>query len=307
MKKLFFWIIGIYLVVGSILILTMKEKVDIVNYFTIKQNYSRLMTENETLFVSLFIDSDKSFITHTQNIVSSSLKNEDSLIAVDILRIDKSDEDIVYSGRNYSLYNIEIDFTQVKVTNLFLGMKDCMLAINYVNEVSLALEIGDVWLDFREISPSNHFDYNNLYAVINDLEGSEYITALVFRFESMTNYPIIIKNIRTVDSNISFDLNNVYMSEEKIAPQALMSELIPDYEMFNEVDQGEFSLENELYYLIPLVYREKNKIYRFPIIIDYSYNDIDYTLIIDDYLFFDEMIDLNEQSDKIREYQYHYQ
>lgn len=307
MKKLFFWIIGIYLVVGSILILTMKEKVDIVNYFTIKQNYSRLMTENETLFVSLFIDSDKSFITHTQNIVSSSLKNEDSLIAVDILRIDKSDEDIVYSGRNYSLYNIEIDFTQVKVTNLFLGMKDCMLAINYVNEVSLALEIGDVWLDFREISPSNHFDYNNLYAVINDLEGSEYITALVFRFESMTNYPIIIKNIRTVDSNISFDLNNVYMSEEKIAPQALMSELIPDYEMFNEVDQGEFSLENELYYLIPLVYREKNKIYRFPIIIDYSYNDSDYTLIIDDYLFFDEMIDLNEQSDKIREYQYHYQ
>ncbi|HQN75089.1 MAG TPA: hypothetical protein PK160_03520 [Bacillota bacterium] len=307
MKKLFFWIIGIYLVVGSILILTMKEKVDIVNYFTIKQNYSRLMTENETLFVSLFIDSDKCFITHTQNIVSSSLKNEDSLIAVDILRIDKSDEDIVYSGRNYSLYNIEIDFTQVKVTNLFLGMKDCMLAINYVNEVSLALEIGDVWLDFREISPSNHFDYNNLYAVINDLEGSEYITALVFRFESMTNYPIIIKNIRTVDSNISFDLNNVYMSEEKIAPQALMSELIPDYEMFNEVDQGEFSLENELYYLIPLVYREKNKIYRFPIIIDYSYNDSDYTLIIDDYLFFDEMIDLNEQSDKIREYQYHYQ
>jgi len=307
MKKLFFGIIGIYLVVGSILILTMKEKVDIVNYFTIKQNYSRLMTENETLFVSLFIDSDKSFITHTQNIVSSSLKNEDSLIAVDILRIDKSDEDIVYSGRNYSLYNIEIDFTQVKVTNLFLGMKDCMLAINYVNEVSLALEIGDVWLDFREISPSNHFDYNNLYAVINDLEGSEYITALVFRFESMTNYPIIIKNIRTVDSNISFDLNNVYMSEEKIAPQALMSELIPDYEMFNEVDQGEFSLENELYYLIPLVYREKNKIYRFPIIIDYSYNDSDYTLIIDDYLFFDEMIDLNEQSDKIREYQYHYQ
>lgn len=307
MKKLFFWIIGIYLVVGSILILTMKEKEDIVNYFTIKQNYSRLMTENETLFVSLFIDSDKSFITHTQNIVSSSLKNEDSLIAVDILRIDKSDEDIVYSGRNYSLYNIEIDFTQVKVTNLFLGMKDCMLAINYVNEVSLALEIGDVWLDFREISPSNHFDYNNLYAVINDLEGSDYITALVFRFESMTNYPINIKNIRTVDSNISFDLNNVYMSEEKISPQALMSEIIPDYEMFNEVDPGEFSLENELYYLIPLVYREKNKIYRFPIIIDYSYNDSDYTLIIDDYLFFDEMIDLNEQSDKIREYQYHYQ
>ncbi|MDD3711945.1 MAG: hypothetical protein PHZ28_00435 [Candidatus Izemoplasmatales bacterium] len=307
MKKLFFLIIGIYLVVGSILILTMKEKATVVNYFTIKQNYSRLMTENETLFVSLFIDSDESFITHTQNIASSSLKNEDSLIAVDILRIDKNDGDIVYSGRSYSLYNLEIDFTQIKVTDLFLGMKDCFLTINYVNDVSLELEIGDVWLDFREINPSNHFDYNNLYAVINDFEGSDYINALVFRFESLTNFPITIKNIRTLDSNYSFDLNSVYVSEEKIAPQTLLTEIIPDYEMFNEVDQGEFLLESEYYYVIPMVYREKSKIYRFPIIIDYSYNDSDYTLIIDDYLFFDEMIDLNEQSDKIREYQYHYQ
>ena len=307
MKKLFFLIIGIYLVVGCILILTMKEKVGIVNYFTIKQNYSRLMTENETLFVSLFIDSDKSFITHTQNIASSSLKNEDILIAVDILGIEKSDEDIVYSGRNYSLYNIEIDFSQVKVTDLFLGMKDCILAINYVNEVSLALEIGDVWLDFREISPSNHFDYNNLYAIINDFEGSDYINALVFRFESLTNFPLVVKNIRTIDPNFSFDLASVSISEEKIAPQAHLSKIIPDYEMFKEVEQSEFSLESELYYIIPLVYREKSKIYRFPIFIDYSYNDSDYTLIIDDYLFFDEMIDLNEQSDKIRKYQYHYQ
>ncbi|MDT8337469.1 MAG: hypothetical protein RQ856_06560, partial [Candidatus Izemoplasmatales bacterium] len=63
MKRVILIIIGLYLVIGTILVITYKENPKAVNYFTLKQNYSRLMLEDELLVVSLFIDRNDSFIT----------------------------------------------------------------------------------------------------------------------------------------------------------------------------------------------------------------------------------------------------
>ena len=307
MKRLFVIIIGIYLVIGTVLVFTVKDKPDVINYFTLKQNYSRLLSEDETLVVSLFIDYNNSFITDSNNITSSSLKSEENTLAVEVRGIEQVDEEIEYKGKSYYLFNITIDFNEVNITDFELKIRDCYLEMDYVNGDTIELFIGDIFISFGEVTSSNHLDYFNMYGIINEIEEENYLLAIMIKLENLTNQEITITNIKSVNDIVKFDLINHYKTTEKIDGSFSLMDLIGEYNHLEIKEAGKFILEDEYYYLIPLVYESLEKVYRLPITIEYSYNYELYSLELDDYLFFDESINLNERTDDIREYQYLYQ
>jgi len=307
MKRVFFLVICLYLVLGTVLILTIKEKPERINFFTLKQNYSRLLSEDESIVVSLFIDCNNSFITDSKNITSSSLKNEENTLAVEINCIEQVDENIEYKGKDYYLFNITIDFNEVDISDFDLKIRDCYLEVDYLNGESFSLYLGDMFISFGEVLSSNHLDYFNLYGVINEIEGENYLLAIIIKLENLSNLPITITDISSVNDIVSFDVLNHYKTSEKIDAAIDLVELLGDYDHLENKEKSTFVLEDEYYYLIPLVYESYEKIYRLPITIEYSYNYELYSLELDDYLFFDESINLNEHTDDIREYQYFYQ
>ena len=306
MKRIFLIVIGLYLVIGTILIFTVKDKPNVINFFTLKQNYSRLLSEDESLVVSLFIDENDSFITDETNVVGASLKNEENVLAVRIMSFEEVDEMIEYNGKNYYLFNVTIDLNEVNVSDFDLKIRDCYLVLDYLNSESFEIYLGDVFISFGEVFASNYLDYFNMYGIINKIEGENYLLAIMIKFENLSNLPITITDISSVNDKISFDLLNHYLSPEKIDGSVNIANFLGEYDHLEEKEQGMFALEDEYYYLIPLVYESLEKIYRLPITIEYIYNDETYTLELDDYLFFDESINLNEHPDDIREYQYFY-
>ncbi|MGD9964278.1 MAG: hypothetical protein AB7S96_02880 [Candidatus Izemoplasmatales bacterium] len=308
MKKVFLIIISLYLIIGTILILTIDEKNEVIDYFTMPQNYSRLMTEDEILSFSLFISEKNTFITDKQNITSASLKGNLNEVEVDITSIDLIEENTLFQDNLYYLYSIKISFSSVELKDIDFFIEETKLILNYVNEECIELDIGNLYLSFREINQSNHLDIVNMFGLINKIEGEKYILGIIVKFDKFTSEEIIIKSISSNNNVFKISLGDLYEGEIKLASDTLIEEIIPGYYDLMTIKDQDLLLNDDLYYLIPLIYQENfEKLYRFPLTITYIYNEKEYELIIDDYLFFDEMIRLDDYDENIRKYQYNYE
>lgn len=307
MKRTILIIIGLYIVIGTILVITYKEKSDEVNFFTLRQNYSRLMLKNETLAVSLFIDQEASFITEMNLIGSGVLKNEESEIIVDITSIELSDEEIEYQGKFYYLFIFNLNFNQVFVAGMDLVIDDCYLDISYSNDEFISLYIGDVALSFRDELTSYNLDFVHMTGIVNVINDKKYLVGICLKLDNMTEQDIIINNIYTNSNSLKFDLDNAFLSNEAIVDNPLSKDIFGEYNHLGKKGTGVIYLDDDYYYVIPVVYQELyQKIYRFPLTIEYSLYNQNYLLEIDDYLFFDEFIRLDDYVDEIREYKYIY-
>jgi hypothetical protein len=296
------------LIIGTILILTIDEKNEVIDYFTMPQNYSRLMTEDEILSFSLFISEKNTFITDKQNITSASLKGNLNEVEVDITSIDLIEENTLYQDNLYYLYSIKISFSSVELKDIDFFIEETKLILNYVNEECIELDIGNLYLSFREINQSNHLDIVNMLGLINKIEGEKYILGIIVKFDKFTSEEIIIKSVSSNNNVFKISLGDLYEGEIKLASDTLIEEIIPGYYDLMTIKDQNLLLNDELYYLIPLIYQGNfEKLYRFPLTITYIYNETEYELIIDDYLFFDEMIRLDDYDENIRKYQYNYE
>ncbi|MFA7076661.1 MAG: hypothetical protein WC152_08380 [Candidatus Izemoplasmatales bacterium] len=308
MKRIFFSIITLYIVIGIILIIVIKPKNVNVNFFTIKQNYSRLMTENESLVFGFFIDQNSSFITDKDNIVNASLTNNINKIAVNISNIEQIAENIEYKEKLYYQYNLTIDFSEIYVNEFELNLVDAFLELSYINGDTLSLALGDIFLSFGDIECNNYLDYSNIYGLVNNINDELYLTALIIKFENLSDKEIIINQITTNNNMIEFDLENYQKSIEKYEFSMALEDIITDYNYIGEAKEGSILLEDEFYYIFPIKYKEDlKKIYRFPLQINFYYNEENHLISLDDYLFFDEQIILDDYVNEITEYQYSYQ
>ena len=308
MKKGFLIVILLYLIAGTILVLTIDEKSETIDYFTMPQYYSRLMTKDENLSFSLFISESSTFITDKQNITSASLKGNPNEVKVDIASIDLVEENIEFQDNLYYLYSIKISFSSVELNDMDFLIEEAKLILNYVNEECIELDVGNLYLSFREVNQSNHLDIVNMYGLINKVEEEKYILGIIVKFDKFTSEEIKIKSITSNNNVFMISLGDCYKSESKLESDALIEEMIPGFYDLNTEKDEDLLLNEDLYYLIPLIYQENlEKLYRFPLTITYVYNETEYELIIDDYLFFDEMIRLDDYDENIRKYQYNYE
>lgn len=308
MKKTILIIIGLYLVVGTILIITYKEKSKEVNFFSLRQNYSRLMLENETLAISLFIDQTESFITEMSLIGSGSLRNDEVEIIVDITSVELGGEEIEYQGKYYYLYIFNLNFNQVFVAGMDLVIDDCYLDISYNNDELVSLYLGDVALSFRAELSSDNLDFVHMTGIVNVINDKKYLVGICLKLDNLTEQDIIINDIYTNSDVLRFDLDNAFLSNEAVVDNPLSIDIFGEYNHLGEIETGVIYLDDDYYYVIPVVYQVLyQKIYRFPLMIEYSLYNQNYLLEIDDYLFFDEFIRLDDYVDEIREYKYLYQ
>jgi len=308
MKKGFLIIIFLYLIVGTILVLTINEKSEVIDYFTMPQNYSRLMTKDEELSFSLFISEKNTFITDKENITNASLIGKINEVKVDITSIDLIEENTLFQNNLYYLYSIKISFSSVELKDIDFLIEETKLILNYVNEECIELDIGNLYLSFKEVNQSNHLDIVNMFGLINQIEGEKYILGVIVKFNKFTSEEIIVKSISSNNNVFEISLGDCFESEIKLESTAQIEDIIPGFNNLGTAKDQDLILKDDLYYLIPLIYHESyEKLYRFPLIITYIYNETEYELIIDDYLFFDEMIRLDDYDENIRKYQYNYE
>ncbi|MDY0138946.1 MAG: hypothetical protein RBR50_04545 [Candidatus Izemoplasmatales bacterium] len=307
MKKVFLVVIVVYLAIGGLIVCLSGERKNEINYFTLPMNYSRLMTEDEEIVVNLFIDDDRSFFTEISNITNAYIHTEKEEIAVTISGIDEKDSGYLFQGNQYYLFGLTLTFDKVSISGFDLSYQDCYLRILYINEEEIDLEIGDMFLEFKEVVYSNYIGFENLYGITNIVNEKEYLVGLCIKINDYTNSQIELTDINTNNLNIILDFGKAKYFENKPDSNSDILELIPDYELFDATNKSNLKIKNDYYLIIPIVYEiELSKNYRFPITIEYLYQGTQLDYLIDDCIFFNESVELDEYASKIRTYNYQY-
>jgi len=305
MKRVIYFVIIVYLIVGALILIFLEEKSDKINYFTIDMDYSRMMSSEETLSFSLFIDNNQNFLIDKNNITSVALSNAEMEISVSLLDLFEAENNIEYQNKLYYQFIIEVGFDEVSLAGLDLAIEEAFLNINYINGEMLKVSIGDLYLTFKEIEIDNYLDYVSLSCLTEIVEEQEYVGGVVIKFNNLTNQDIEIIDVTSNNRKIGFSIKNYYFNEEK--PTGFVSQIIENY-LDMELEKETFVLNENGYYVIPIVYLDGfEKIFRFPITIEYQYNNSVYELCIDDYLFLNEMVNFNEYVGNINTYIYQYQ
>ncbi len=310
MKKIFFLIIIIYFCLGTTLLILSREKPNQVEILTLKQNYSRLLSDVETIDIPIFISSNQTFFTSVDTIANAYLITEEYEMQVDINDIRDTLTMIRYNNHNYYLYYLETSFESIDMIDTEISLTNAILEITYINEVVFDFEVGNFNLIFKEIVPNNHLDIMHLFGIMNEHDNLELsIKAICLKMDNLTNQDVFIQSI-----DLNTEIFDVILSEstyldEAPLPDTDILEIFPSYESYGQNHSQVHNLKviRDKYLVIPIKYHGQVKsINRFPIIINYYFNNQEYQYILDDFLFFDQNLNLELVHERIQKYEYRY-
>lgn len=307
MKKTFTILIIAYIVIAlALFIFFGRQKDNEIFMMSIEKDYARLLTDNETIDIPLYISQESTFFTDEANIIDSRIISETDEIKIKIKDIKNKNQRVSYEEKQYFLYYLECDFSEVYSENLKLSIINAQLKLTYENEEVLLLDLGDVMLMFKNLEQVSHIDFNRLYS----LHDQDTMVGIYIEIINKTNQSIKIHDVEILNENAKINLNGAKISYE--APNYLVStnEILKDHQLV--VDEFEandtFNFTHDTSIILPIQYlNEIQHLNRFPLIIHYEYNNLMYTYIIDDYLFYNHISDLYNDYYEVQHYHYSYQ
>lgn len=307
MRKIFTSVIFIFIVIGSILIMIIEDRVDTIELYTIKKSYSRLITDNyEKISFPLYISSKDSFLTDKDNIESCYIYDDNNEISVSLYQIRFVDEYRKINQSNYNLFMLDIGFNDITVDEITFS--DASLRLNYQNQEIIELKVGNLNLRFSDIDQNLNIDLYRAYTTVKSYENVEYISGIVLGLNALNDEDIIITNISIGSDRISPDLKNIKALTTQVDIKDDVSDILGyEYNQFSDLLSAEYTLTDNLMY-IPFLYTEKVFLLnRFPIYIEYKINDNYYEYIIDDFMYVSENYNFEVDNDNLQQYIYNYQ
>ena len=310
MRKFFFGVVFLFIVISLIVLHLDKPSKSMVHLLTVYKDYSRIITKpEETISIPIYSDYEDTFLLDKEAITSSYISNEINSLEIKIDNIRKTEDINKLDEETYTLYYIDISFPYNLTSEQIIDISDCKLSLTYINDESIDLEIGNMYLMFNPIEENNQISLYRMFALTNFYNGKEFISAIVFGLTNMTCENIKIteidNNIQTMNLDIDEakfidEINNVHESIESIIRHE-----------YNPIGIISFStsidLINDKLLVVPIKYEDViQTTNRFPLIIKYIYQDKEYSYIIDDFMFFETHNTLEDYYGSIREFIYNY-
>ncbi|MBN2504709.1 MAG: hypothetical protein JXB20_05130, partial [Bacilli bacterium] len=188
-------------------------------------------------------------------------------------------------------FHFIFDFNEVYVPGARLEFPDCNLAIVYQNQTEIELEIGDLVIWFRQPSEIVHLDFTRLYGINNVYMDRNYLGAIVMDISSLAMDDVTIKTVDIGALNVFTNKNSGIQLDHYPDYDESLSLLLnePEYrpDEYFSIDTNVLAIDTSGIFLFPLAYSE------YPLVVDrlfisitYTYLDIDYEFVIDDFIFY---------------------
>ncbi|MFW5847708.1 MAG: hypothetical protein ACOCVF_02200 [bacterium] len=310
MKKTFLIIITTYILITAIIIIVKdKDIINEINILTVKKAYSRIITPEEVIDIPIFFSEENNFLIDKDNIIDARIKDEHNEVEINIEKIENAYQKTTYENISYFMFYYQIKFNQFAINNLQLNLENSYLEIIYQNETNLQLEIGDLNLLFTSINNHNHIDFTRMYSITNYENNHNVVKAIYLELENLTGNNIYINSISLLNNKLFANTSEI--KTVNFLPEYNMNfnSLLPEFNSIaNEFKDNDcFIFKDKQNLIIPINHLNKWQfINRFPLIIDYSYNEENYQYIIDDYLFFSSLNELGNLNYEKSIYNYTY-
>ena len=204
MKKIFFIVIALYLTIsGLIILLKGKDNIDFVDILSIKKDYARIITENETIDIPVYLSSEESFFTTIDNVIGARIEADLNEVEIEITEISNQKQVVTYQEKRYFLYYFTIGFSGVSTPGLKLDFNNANICVTYNNDEILELELGDLNILFHEIKGSNHLNYSKMYSI----HDQNAIIGIYIDFINKTGQDINLLSIDVLNDKMFLNLD----------------------------------------------------------------------------------------------------
>ena len=284
--------IFIFLILSLTAVLLIKEEKPLV-IITSPKIYSYSKTDDyESFNISILANNIDSFYFDLEFINNAVITNDDKnkIIPIEIMEISNNNEVYLYNEEIYNVVSIRLKVS-VGAVYLLEEISDAVLTLTYDNNKSVELYIGEFNYLIQN-QDNNDIGLSNLYVTHGYLNDSNTATGLYLELSNESINNIYIKEIKTIGKMVSFD--NFYLKrvEEEIPFDQEVKNIL-NLEAFNHFrsrtifEQRILMTEsNSVKLYVPFLYHgEINQIYRFPIVIVYEIEGVEYEYIIDDFPF----------------------
>ncbi|HKL47771.1 MAG TPA: hypothetical protein VJ878_03800 [Candidatus Izemoplasmatales bacterium] len=306
MRRTFTVIIVGFLLLSAIVIYVFTDQVDqTLQMLSIKKDYARVLTEDEVVDIPIYISSNESFLTTQSNIIDAQIISDADEVNIDIALIIDQNQKITFEDKAYYLFHYRLDFSSIYTKNLKLNMPNAYLKLVYNNDDEFQFGLGHMQLLFHDLDQATHLDFNRLYATY--YQGA--ISGIVLDLENKTSQTIEIQSIDNLNQQMNINLSKnkvVYDLNEHIDDLHMY---LPNHQIIGQVDGHQESLMvyQDTQFILPINHHQTlSYLNRFPLIINYKYNQVMYTYIIDDYKYFEPISDLYNDYYEVEYHQYQY-
>lgn len=309
MRKVFTWIIVGFCILSILALLIFdKNTKDYISMITIKQTYARLITEDEKLSFTVYVSQADSFITDSTLITNCILKSDTNEISLNLNQIRKSTYTETLDDMTYTAYIFDFDFNHLTLDDVVLDFKDAFLQLDYQNSETIQLEVGDVFLHFTEINNLTHLDVFRMYGVYQKTD-EPYLNGIVIGLRNRTLQSLDMISFDLLVEGVTLDIASAKILNQAPSYMSDVSTIMGyDYAQVGTCEGvGRISVGDDTLVYIPLKYASDTiQINRFPIQINYQYNQEMYDYTMDDFQFNSSQLGLEVNRGILREFVYYY-
>ncbi len=244
----------------------------------------------ETLSIPLLSSHDDTHLLLEDAIDKAYITNKEASekIPITVTSI-KKDGHRHYDGTLYHQYHIEIA-PALKTDNLTTFIEDALLVITYDNYPALSIPVGSFSYSFYD-TKSKHLSIETRINIPNHIGPYPTSMGLYFNVNNKTQDPIIITKISLLTKAVQPNLNELIELSKPTQDKEALSDLMP--QNYNPLatpktspESIEITPKSESFFLLPFTYIDNlHLLHRYPLLIEYSYQNVSYTVVYDDFLF----------------------
>jgi hypothetical protein len=146
---------------------------------------SRLIThKDERVTIPVYFSIKDTFFVDSTQLISSKIQSVSGMIDVLIHRIYIGEDVLVWKGVEYVTYYFELSFFIHSTTNLHLSLPSSTLKLYYSNAETLELLLGDLDLLFSDVESDFMLDVVRMYAISFDKTACSDHRVFIFAIEN---------------------------------------------------------------------------------------------------------------------------
>ena len=302
MKKLL-PIILIVITLGICIIILVKSNPQYIVVTTIPTSYNsiNLQEDEDYLDVIIYLDYKDSYYTKKENIISSTLYDDEVMMKVQLHSIDYLEKHKI-GNKNFYAYNFR--FKVVIGDNQELVLKNARLELCYSDVENIDIYIGSIYF-FKApfyFDETNIVEIKEISGIVNEVDGIKTLVGMYLKIRCTDI--ITIKDIRLVDANNYFSLSEVVEVEE-INANDNMNELLGYSYDYCKGTIGTIDMtlqKGEKGIVIPI--KTIKTLSRTGFIITYMYDGNLYNYYYNDFIFFKDLEISNNLQKKLEYYSY---
>ena len=293
MKKKYKIIIALaataFVLIATCIIIVSIKRSEKIAFIMMEKHYSLLYEEKPELDLSLYASKQDNYYLDSAHIDKVFLYNDSDSYLTKVLSLTSENDTITFKDKDYykNTLSLKLDIE----TNNPINISNAKVKIIYQNDYLLDLNVGNI--AFQKASNNDDIQIQKVQSIVTTLDQGTTLAAVLLKLKVNDNVSIVNTNLISSSLRVNNDYCLVKEGNYEVENNVDLKVLFGDsYAITNQPTKGfqQVTLNNEeKVIIIPLSYQNIEFVDNCGIVISYTLDGLEKTMIVNPYVLFRTM------------------